>query len=134
MSTMNQVVELQSINILLDSSVASITKVAAMTLSGAIANGIVIAQNANPNIKICKDRIEFGKCYTPELQGFSGNLYPTIIPFPYFYLEYGNLIYYFDKNAYKLSFWNKSLDYKGMFPPTEPDNPAIFNIIYPKFA
>ena len=67
-----------------------------MCLSGAIANGIVLAQNENPNIKICKDRIEFGKCYTPELQGFSGNLYPTI-PLPNFYLEFGNLIYYYDK-------------------------------------
>ena len=134
LSSMNQVVELQSINIQLDSSVASITRVASMDISGAIANGIVIAQNANPNIKICKDRIEFGKCYAPELQGLSGNLYPTMIPFPNYYLEFGNLIYYFDKRAYKLSIWNKSLDYKGVFPPTTPDNPAIFDMIYPRFA
>ena len=134
LSRMNQVVELQSINIQLDSSVASITRVAAMDISGAIANGIVIAQNANPNIKICKDRIEFGKCYAPELQGFTGNLYPTMIPFPNYYLEFGNLIYYFDKRAYKLSIWNKSLDYKGAFAPTTPDNSAIFDMIYPRFA
>lgn len=62
---MNNGFYLQTINIQLDSSVKSITKVAAMCLSGAIANGIVLAQNENPNIKICKDRIEFGKCYTP---------------------------------------------------------------------
>ena len=130
---MNNGFYLQTINIQLDSSVKSITKVAAVCLSGAIANGIVLAQNENPNIKICKDRIEFGKCYTPELQGFSGNLYPTI-PLPNFYLEFGNLIYYYDKSAYKHSLWSKELDYRGIFPPTSPDDPTIFNLIYPKFA
>ena len=120
---MNNGIYLQTINIQLDSSVKSITKVAAMCLSGAI----------DPNIKICKDRIEFGKCYTPELQGFSGNLYPTI-PLPNFYLEFGNLIYYYDKSAYKHSLWSKELDYRGIFPPTSPDDPTIFNLIYPKFA
>lgn len=58
---------LNSINIQLDSSVKSITAVAAMCLSGSIENGIIIAQNENPNITIYKNKIEFGKCYNPML-------------------------------------------------------------------
>lgn len=117
----------QSINIQLDASVKSITKVAAMCLSGVIANGIVIAQNESPNIIICKDRILFGKCYNPSLQGVSGNVFPN------FHLEYGNLIYYYN-SAYKHSFWSKKLDYEGIFAPSVPDDPKIFDMIYPKFA
>lgn len=124
---MNNGFYVNSINIQLDSSVKSITKVAAMCLSGSIENGIFIAQSENPNIKIYKNKIEFGKCYNSNLQGVSGNIMPN------FFLEFGNLIYYFD-SAYKHSFWNKQLDYKGFFAPTEPDNVEIFNMIYPKFA
>lgn len=118
---------IQSLNIQLDSSVKSITKVAAMCLSGTIANGIVLAQNENPHIKIYKNKIEFGRCNNPELIGLSGNIAPN------YFLEFGCLIYYYD-NSFKCSFWNKQLDYKGFFMPTEPDNEHIFNIIYPKFA
>ena len=118
---------LQSINIQLDSSVQSITRVAAMCLSGAIANGIVLSGNENPDIRICKNKIEFGRCYTPELQGLSGMIFQN------FHLEYGNLVYYYS-DAYTLSFWSKSLDYKGYFTPNVPDDPTIFNMIYPKFA
>ena len=57
---------IQSIDIKLDETVRSLTKIAAMYLSGSIANGIVLAQNENPNIKIYKNKIEFGKCYNPE--------------------------------------------------------------------
>ena len=63
-----------SIDIQLDSSVKSLTKVAAMCISGVIENGIVLALNENPKIKIYKNKIEFGKCYNPELQGLSGNI------------------------------------------------------------
>lgn len=118
---------IQSLNIQLDSSVKSITKVAAMCLSGTIANGIVLAQNENPHIKIYKNKIEFGRCNNPELIGLSGNIAPN------YFLEFGCLIYYYD-NSFKCSLWNKQLDYKGFFMPTEPDNEHIFNIIYPKFA
>ena len=118
---------LNSLNIQLDSSVKSITKVAAMCLSGSIENGIFIAQNRNPNIVIYKNRIEFGKCYNPQFQGYSGTIMPN------FFLEFGNLVYYFDR-AYKHSFLSKKLDYQGIFAPSIPDNEEIFNMIYPKFA
>jgi len=131
---MNDRFYLNSINIQLDSSVKSITEVAAMCISGAIENGIILAQNENPNIKIFKNKIEFGKCYNAMLNGVSGQIYPYIPNFgPNFYIEYGNIIYYYD-SAYKYSFWGKSLDYQGYFAPSVPDNMTIFNMIYPKFA
>lgn len=117
---------IQSIDIQLDLSVKSISKVAAMYLSGSIANGIVLAKNENPNIKIFKNKIEFGKCYNPEYQGVNGNIFPN------FYIEFGNLVYYYD-DGFKCSLWNKELDYKGLFAPIEPDNIYIFNLIYPRF-
>lgn len=97
-----------------------------MCLSGSIANGIALAQNENPNIKIFKNKIEFGKCCNSELQGITGNVFPN------YYIEFGNLIYYYDDN-FKCSLWGNILDYKGFFAPTEPDNIYIFNLIYPKF-
>lgn len=125
---------LNSINIQLDSSVKSITSVAAMCLSGSIENGIILAQNENPSITIFKNKIEFGKCYNPMLQGFSGRIYPYIPYFgPNFYIEYGNLVYYYD-SAYKCSFWGKELDYQGILAPNVPDNEYIYNMIYPRFA
>ncbi len=131
---MNDGFYLKSINIQLDSSVKSITEVAAMCLSGSIENGIFITQNENPNVKIFKNKIEFGKCYNPALHEFSGCIYPYIPNFgPNFYIEYGNLIYYYD-SAYKFSFWRKQLDYQGILAPSVPDNVAIFNMIYPKYA
>lgn len=118
---------LESIDIRLDSSVHSVTKVAAMCLSGSIANGIVIAQNPNPVITIFKNKIEFGKCLNPDLMGINGAIATN------FFIEFGKLVYYYD-SAYKISFWNKTLDYKGMFAPSVPDDVKIFNMIYPKFA
>lgn len=47
---------IQSLDIDLDSSVKSITRTAAMCLSGSIANGIVIAQNPNPRVRIFNNR------------------------------------------------------------------------------
>lgn len=116
-----------SINIELDSSVKSLTKVAAMCISGTIQNGVFITQNECPNIKIYKNKIEFGKCYNPMYQDVSGNIFPN------FFLEFGNLVYYFN-DSYKCSIFNKQLDYKGAFAPTVPDNEQIFNMIYPRFA
>lgn len=126
--TMNDGFYLKSIKIQLDPSVKSITEVAAMCLSGSIENGIFITQNENPIITIYQNRIEFGKCYNSILQGVSGN-----VMLPNFFLEFGNLIYYFD-SAYKFSIWSKQLDYQGIFAPNVPDNESIFNMIYPKFA
>ena len=60
-------------------------------------------------------------------QGVSGNIFPN------FFLEFGNLVYYFN-DSYKCSIFNKQLDYKGAFAPTVPDNEQIFNMIYPRFA
>lgn len=124
---MNEGFYIQSIDIQLDTSVKSLTKVAAMCLSGAIANGIVLAQNKNPSIKIYKNKIEFGRCYNPELMELSGNIMTN------YFLEFGNLIYYYN-DTFKCSFWDKKLDYQGFFAPTEPDNIYIFNLIYPKFS
>ena len=124
---MNDGVYIQSIDIQLDFSVKSITRVAAMCLSGTIANGIVLTQNENPCIKIYKNKIEFGKCYNPELMALSGNIMSN------YFLEFGNLVYYYD-DSFKCSFLNKQLDYQGFFAPTEPDNMYIFNLIYPKFS
>lgn len=124
---MDNTFPVNSIDIQLDSSVRSMTKVAAMCISGNIANGIVLAQNSNPCIKIYKDKIEFGKCCNPIYQGVSGNIFPN------FYVEFGNLVYYFN-SAYKCSIWNKQLDYQGILAPTVPDNEQIFNLIYPKYA
>ena len=50
-----------------------------------------------------------------------------------YFMEFGNLVYYYD-DSFKCSIWNKQLDYKGFFAPTEPDNEYIFNMIYPKLA
>lgn len=125
---MNDGFYLKSIKIQLDPSVKSITEVAAMCLSGSIENGIFITQNENPIITIYQNRIEFGKCYNSLLQGVSGN-----VMLPNFFLEFGNLIYYFD-SAYKFSIRSKQLDYQGIFAPNVPDNESIFNMIYPKFA
>ena len=118
---------IQSLNIQLDSPVKSITRVAAMCLSGTIANGIILVQNENPSIKIYENKIEFGRCYNPELVELSGNIMPN------YFLEFGNLVYYYD-NSFKYSFWGKQLDYQGFFAPTEPDDLYIFNLIYPKFS
>lgn len=131
---MNEGFYIDSLDILLDSSVKHITSVAAMCLSGSIENGIVLAQNKNPKIKIYKNKIEFGKCYNPILQGFSGCIYHHIPYFgPNFYIEFDNLVYYYD-TAYKYSLLSKKLDYKGIFAPSVPDNAAIYNMIYPKFS
>lgn len=115
------------IDIQLDSSVKSLSRVAAMCISGTIQNGIFLTQNESPRIRIYKNKITFGKCYNPMYQGISGNIAPN------FFLEYGNLVYYFS-DSYKCSFWDKQLDYKGAFAPSVPDNEQIFNLIYPKFA
>ena len=116
-----------SLDIQLDSSVHSMTKVAAMGLSGEIQKGIYLTENPNPRIKIYKNRIEFGKCYDTDLQNVTGSIFPN------YFVEFGNLIYYFDK-IYKCSFWEKRIDYVGLFPPSVPENEMIFNMIYPKFA
>lgn len=114
-------------NIRLDSSVQHITKTACMVFSGTIQNGLMLTNNINANIVIYKDRIEFGKCYHPDLE------YVTGLIFPNFYKEYGNIVYRFG-TGFKCSVWNKTLDYVGVFPPTEPDNSEIFRLIYPKFS
>lgn len=120
------------INIKLDSSVSALSRVAAMHLSGTIINGINLSLNSS-DITICKNKITFGHCNNPFLQQISGNVSEPYYPGPNFYLEFGNLVYYYD-NAFKCSFWNRTLSYQGFCPPTEPDNITIFNIIYPKFS
>lgn len=116
-----------NINIELDSSVKHISQVAAMALSGSIQNGIVLVGNDSNKIVIYKDRIDFGKTYNSEFEGISGNIAPN------FYLEYGKVIYYFGSNI-KCSFFSKTIEYKGLFPPTVPDNRELYNLIYPRFA
>ena len=83
-------VPIRNINVRLDSSVKSISRTAACHLSSVIANGIMLAQNND--VVIYKDRIDFGRCSNPEIQGMSGNIAPN------FYMEYGNVIYRFGSN------------------------------------
>ena len=73
-------------------------------------NGIVLADNPTPYIKIGKDKIDFGKSYNPNLTEMSGLIFPN------FYKEYGNIVYRYGSNL-KCSFWNKTLDYVGLMPP-----------------
>ena len=120
-------VDLNSLCISLDKSVRNITKVACMGLSGALENGLYISQNTDAHIVIYNNRIEFGQCLTPELSETSGWVFGN------FYKEYSNIVYRYGCN-YKCSFWSKQLDYVGSFPPSTPDNPALFELIYPKFA
>lgn len=112
-------------NIRLDSSVKSITRTAAYHLSSAIQNGMLISGNYEATIY--KNRIEFGRCNNPSFQNKTGMVAPN------FYIEYGNVIYYFGKNL-NCGWLSKQLDYCGTFPPTSPDNEGIFNLIYPRFA
>lgn len=79
-----------SVNIHLDSSVKSITRTAAYHLSSAIQNGMLISNNND--ITIYKNRIDFGKCTNPNFQGKTGMVAPN------FYIEYGNVMYYFGNN------------------------------------
>ncbi len=118
-------VPIRNINVRLDSSVKSISRAAACHLSSVIANGIMLAQNND--VVIYKDRIDFGRCSNPEIQGMSGNIAPN------FYMEYGNVIYRFGSNL-KCGWLSKQIDYVGTMAPTSPDNPEIFNLIYPRFA
>lgn len=118
-------VPMSNINVRLDSSVKSITRTAACHLSSVIANGIMLAQNND--VVIYKDRIDFGRCSNPEIQGMSGNIAPN------FYMEYGNVIYRFGSNL-KCGWFSKQIDYVGTMAPTSPDNPEVFNLIYPRFA
>ena len=113
------------INVRLDHSVESISRTAACHLSSVIANGMLLSQNNN--VTIYKDRIDFGKCANPEIQGMSGNIATK------FYMEYGNVIYRFGSNL-KCGWLSKQIDYVGTIAPTIPDNPEIFNSIYPRFA
>lgn len=113
------------INVRLDHSVESISRTAACHLSSVIANGMLLSQNNN--VTIYKDRIDFGKCANPEIQGMSGNIATN------FYMEYGNVIYRFGSNL-KCGWLSKQIDYVGTIAPTIPDNPEIFNSIYPRFA
>ena len=105
-------VPIRNINVRLDSS-------------SVIANGIMLAQNND--VVIYKDRIDFGRCSNPEIQGMSGNIAPN------FYMEYGNVIYRFGSNL-KCGWFSKQIDYVGTMAPTSPDNPEVFNLIYPRFA
>lgn len=114
-----------SINVRLDSSVKSISRAAACHLSSVIANGVMLSQNND--VVIYKDRIEFGQCNDPSLQGRKGIIAPN------FYMEYGNVIYRFGSNL-KCGWLSKKIDYVGLMAPTSPDNTEIFNLIYPRFA
>ena len=114
------------INIKLDCSVKSISRTAAYHLSSIIANGIMLSQNNN--VIIYKDHIDFGRCNNIEYQGITGNIFSN------FYMEYGSVIYRFGSNL-KCGWLNKQIDYSGTVKiPTSPDNPEIFNLIYPRFS
>lgn len=120
-------INLQNIRIILDDSVKHISQKAAMALSGSIENGILFSGTDSNVITIFNDRIDFGPCYSQELQGFSGNFFPN------FYIEYGRVVYRFGNNI-KCSMFSKTLEYKGLFAPSEPDNSSLYSLIYPKYA
>ena len=103
-------IDFNDIVIELDASVRHITSAACMHLSSILENGIVLADNPTPYIKIGKDKI-----------------------FPNIYKEYGNIVYRYGSNL-KCSFWNKTLDYVGLMPPSVPDNIQLYNLIYPRFV
>ena len=115
------------INIILDSSVKHISRTACYHLSGIIENGIVLTGNPNPSIIIYKDKIDFGRCVNPELQGHAGRIMFN------FYLGYGNVIYHFPE-ILECGFFNKTIEYKGILAPTSPDNQEIYDILYPRFS
>ena len=117
------------ITITLDPSVKHITKIACMALSGTIENGILLTGNPACSIVIKSDRVEFGRCMNPELQGRQGFLFPN------FYKEYGDIVYRYGPNL-KCSFWNKTLDYVGFMASTitAPDNEIFYDLIYPRFS
>ena len=116
----------ESLSIQLDKTVNSITKAAAMALSGYIANGIILSQNSSPIITIYKDRIEFSK--NSNNQDYS----QKICLIPNYYVESGILIYKF--KTIKFLAYNRQLDYDGIFAPKKPDNVYIYNAIYPEFS
>lgn len=120
-------IDFNDIAIELDASVRHITSAACMHLSGILENGIALADNPTPYIKIGKDKIDFGKSYNPDLIEMSGLIFPN------FYKEYGNIVYRYGSNL-KCSFWNKTLDYVGLMPPSVPDNIQLYNLIYPRFV
>lgn len=113
------------INVRLDSSVKSISRTAAYHLSSVIANGMMMSQNND--VIIYKDHIDFGRCNHSKYKYMVGNFAPN------FYMEYGNVIYRFGSNL-KCGWFRKQIDYVGTMAPTSPDNPEIFNLIYPRFA
>lgn len=120
-------IDFNDIVIELDASVRHITSAACMHLSSILENGIVLADNPTPYIKIGKDKIDFGKSYNPDLMEMSGLIFPN------FYKEYGNIVYRYGSNL-KCSFGNKTLDYVGLMPPSVPDNIQLYNLIYPRFV
>ena len=120
-------IDFNDIVIELDASVRHITSAACMHLSSILENGIVLADNPTPYIKIGKDKIDFGKSYNPDLMEMSGLIFPN------FYKEYGNIVYRYGSNL-KCSFGTKLLDYVGLMPPSVPDNIQLYNLIYPRFV
>lgn len=120
-------IELNQVVVELDSSVRHISSIACMHLSGILENGMVLANNSTPHIKIYKDRIDFGVCYNSELLDISGPVFQN------FYKEYGNIIYRYGSNL-KCSLWTRTLDYVGIMAPSIPDNEQLYNLIYPKFS
>ena len=120
-------IDINELSIQLDSSVRHITRTACMAISGTLENGLALSCNPSHPIVIYNDRIEFGKSLNPLLEEVYGLIYPN------FYREYGNIVYRFGSN-YKLSFFTRTMDYCGVMAPEVPDNVALFNLIYPKFA
>lgn len=120
-------INLSNIKIVLDPGVKHISKVACMAISGSLENGLLMVGTDSNVITIYKDRIDFGKCLNSDLEAYSGHIFGN------YYKEYGNIIYRFGANL-KCSLFTKTIDYKGIMAPTEPDNQALYSLIYPKFA
>lgn len=119
--------DINKITIRLDSSVRHITKTACMALSGNLVNGLLLVGKDSTTITIYKDKIDFGKTEDPCLQSVFGHIYTN------FYKEYDHIVYRFGSN-FKCSLFTKTIDYVGILAPTVPDDPVLFNLIYPKFS
>lgn len=112
-----------NIRIRLDNSVKSITETAAFHLSGVISNGISFSRSTN--ITIYKNKIIF-ESMNDRFNGVAGNIAPN------FYVEYGNLVYYYTN--IKCTLFRNKLEYVGPHGPTRPDDEYIFKLLYPRFS
>lgn len=119
--------------IMLSPEVKHLTQVACYAISGYIQTGLVLTSNLSADIVIYKDRIDFGTCLDVNFDGIQGSLGPVLPFFQNYYKEGRNIVYRYD-SGFNYSMFSKTLDYVGVYAPTEPDNAELFHLLYPKFS